>query len=990
MDGTSRRPSPAIAHGAKIALPAGFPHTLVGWISQRVSQNPNGVIRTYVRPGEHRSQTYMKLWETSGQIAAALHSAGVSNGGPVVILIDDIIEFLPAFWACLRAGVMAVPLMSAARAAINNDNSALEQAFSRLDHPCILADRNFEPLALRACSDRGATLVKLSSVDTATAWTSEQPPCIPAYLVPTSGSTGQLKLAALTDSILLHRIFTMHHLQIPTNFLGLFPLDGVTGLSSFYLIHQSWTQIPAAALVAKAGVVLDAIEEFEISALGLTSSMVKAILAGEANSDHRVRRLRSLKKISIGAEPVSHRIAKDFADLLAKHDVSSDILFAGYGTTETGTLTIGAQVSFGSPELSVPLGPPTLNVDIRVAGDDDCVLFNGEIGEVQVSSPFKIFSGYWGEPELSRAFFTSDGWWKTGDRGCLNDDQLTLHGRLKEVFIAHGRKFSLLDIDTELNGQLEASDHAYSCALLLPGGDAEQLGVGFVTANTDRHYQQQVASRLRSAVVRRFGVRAEFVVALDRAAIPLTATGKVRRTQLSQVLISQRSSRDQSSLAPAIPSTEAVLETLWREALGLPEGAIARDDNFFELGGDSLRSLILHAQILEIFGYDISAEEFFAEPTFTNLLRVVEHYARLRHNRTTSKDAASWPLDPQLRGRLLAAFETWPGERPTSERMVVGLNTTGTRAPIFWVFNDNVEPARLAGVLGPDQPLYGFRSGVAISTYSEDEIQAFALRYVAEMAAVRPDGPVFIGGNCQGGIIALALAQHALRRGRHVPLLILMNWSFQLHGYSGRVLFVSGRDDISHNPSKLFSRPDLAWRRAFPEFEFAEIPGAHGHAFDDSNVQALSAVLVKGMQAALLAPPNLMPRFGYAGSIMVDTPPTVMSPGEICEIEVTVRNTSPVAWDSGGRSGLMLGNRWTDAAGAVLVHVDGRSPLPGLTPGQAAHVRLAVTAPAAAGKQLHLLIDIVEEGNGWFAARGTRPFEGVVTIASSRQRPRRF
>ena len=56
--------------------------------------------------------------------------------------------------------------------------------------------------------------------------------------------------------------------------------------------------------------------------------------------------------------------------------------------------------------------------------------------------------------------------------------------------------------------------------------------------------------------------------------------------------------------------------------------------------------------------------------------------------------------------------------------------------------------------------VYAFRSGLGLIEYSEDEIQAFALRYASELAEVHPDGSVFVGGCCQGAIIALALAQH--------------------------------------------------------------------------------------------------------------------------------------------------------------------------------------------------------------------------------------
>ena len=181
-----------------------------------------------------------------------------------------------------------------------------------------------------------------------------------------------------------------------------------------------------------------------------------------------------------------------------------------------------------------------------------------------------------------------------------------------------------------------------------------------------------------------------------------------------------------------------------------------------------------------------------------------------------------WRLPIVLKRKLVAALETWPGERLTPGRTMLAVNTGGSRPPIFWVFNDANEPGALAAKLGSDQPLYAFRSAYLISDYSEDDLQVLALRYMADIVATNPEGPFFIGGNCQGAIIALAIAQHALRRKLHVPLLILMDWAFTLQPYLGSVLLIAGRNNANHNAKRLFSRPELAWQRAFASCEFVQ------------------------------------------------------------------------------------------------------------------------------------------------------------------------
>lgn len=62
------------------------------------------------------------------------------------------------------------------------------------------------------------------------------------------------------------------------------------------------------------------------------------------------------------------------------------------------------------------------------------------------------------------------------------------------------------------------------------------------------------------------------------------------------------------------------------------------------------------------------------------------------------------------------------------------------------------------------------RLDAPVIRYDGDEIQRLVLRYVHEIAETCPAGPVFVGGNCQGVLIALPVAQHLLRRGPDLPL----------------------------------------------------------------------------------------------------------------------------------------------------------------------------------------------------------------------------
>ncbi len=924
--GVAASASPALANGGPIVLDAEEPRNLAKRIWQRVAEKPDGVVRSYREDGNHKTQSRVALWQRSADIAAALARAGAKPATAVVILSDDILDFLPAFWACIRGGFLAVPLMSAAKDASYRGQADFDAALSLLQGCFVLADDAFVALA----KDRTQVLagvIPLSSVAPDKTWIDRDLPSDPLCLTATSGSSGRLKLVALSHSALIYRNYDSTRQPAPSgsHALGTFPLDTVTGQHAIYLHTDAVTQLPARLMTARPTAILDAVEQLGISVLTMTSSMIGRILEQDGRAS-RPRNLSCLQSIGVGAEPIAARLIHDFAHLLKNHGGNSNLLGAGYGTTETGALTVGSRDFLtANPVSPICLGPPRSGVAIRIVAEDRSVVSLDELGELEVLCPEKIFSGYWGDPDLTRDSFTPDGWWKTGDLGQLIDGQLYLHGRAKEVFIQNGKKFSFADIDAEMQNDLRPGDVAHAFTASRPG-EADRLAVVF--AVSEHSPTDGIADAIRTALARRFGLYPSVVFATEIHRIPRTTAGKVRRSLLNGL----------DSARPAARSVE------------YPNGLQA---------GGTASSFREHLKAIWNRGH-----KFLTTPTFA-LLRPVGN--RRTSPRFNTSPEFRWQLPPALRSSLMSALETWPGERPTKSRVMLANNTGGTRPPLFWVFNTNLEIKQFATALGDDQPLYAFLSGVEITDYHEDDVQALALAYLSDITEVCPHGPFFIAGNCQGGIIALAIAEHALRRKRHVPLLVLMDWSFPLQPFSGSVLLVSGSDNFNHNAIRHFQRPELAWKRAFASFEFAEIPGGYAQGFDEGQVEVLIEVLTSRMRSALSKPSKILPASGYHGRITVDDVPRIMEPGSRATINVVVRQDSDVAWAPTEQSGLVVGSRWLDANGHVLKNISCRAALPAMAPNSFVALDMKIMAPDNAG-QFTLNVELCEEGNRWFGA----------------------
>ena len=279
---------------------------------------------------------------------------------------------------------------------------------------------------------------------------------------------------------------------------------------------------------------LDAIEAFGCSTASIPSSLMSAILDSVGQTD-RLRRLASLRQVGMGGEPIGAAVVRDFARLLERGGAQGDIIAAGYGTTETGTLVTGSRaVLAGDAQTAVPLGGPWLGVSMRIVGNDGEVLPAGEVGEVEISCPLKMFSGYVGDAQLTAEGFTGDGWWRTRDLGQLLAGELTLHGRSRDVFIRNGRKFSLVEIDRAVQEVLGSRGSGYSC--LLPASDRRSEGLGVAFDTRGSMPEADAAAAIRSAIVRRFGFPPEAIGFIRFEDMPRTAGGKIRRHALSGII----------------------------------------------------------------------------------------------------------------------------------------------------------------------------------------------------------------------------------------------------------------------------------------------------------------------------------------------------------------------------------------------------------------------------------------------------------------------
>ncbi len=99
----------------------------------------------------------------------------------------------------------------------------------------------------------------------------------------------------------------------------------------------------------------------------------------------------------------------------------------GYGLTES-TATVSCFAYSGYKIGTVGTIMPDVQVKI---GEDNEILLKGKT----------IFPGYYKNEKATNAVFTEDGWFKTGDAGILENDQIILTERIKDLFKTSNGKY---------------------------------------------------------------------------------------------------------------------------------------------------------------------------------------------------------------------------------------------------------------------------------------------------------------------------------------------------------------------------------------------------------------------------------------------------------------------------------------------------------------------------------------------------------------------
>jgi long-chain acyl-CoA synthetase len=411
--------------------------------------------------------TYAELGRHADRFAALLGERGIGRGERVLIWAANQPWWAGAFFGCLKAGAVAVPLDARGGAEFAHRVGELTDA--RL----LVAG----PEQAKAFGDGAVPILSIEGLRELEAGGAETPAAVGigqddlAEIVFTSGTTGDPKGVMITHRNLLSNVtsFEEHVPGLPRyRLLSVLPLshlfEQTVGLCYVLLSGASVAYVET----LQPSSIFEALQQERISAMLVVPQVLSLFYQGierEVRRTGKERAWRMLHRVAPRVpfalrrylfRAVHRRLGGSFEFFVAGGAYLDPALAArwehmgikviqGYGLTECSPVVAG---NYLDRRNLMSVGRPLSCNEVRIAEDEE-ILVRGA----------NVTSGYWQNPAATAATF-EDGWYRTGDLGYLDrDGYLYLRGRKKNLIVlANGMNVYPEDVENALLDQPAVRD----------------------------------------------------------------------------------------------------------------------------------------------------------------------------------------------------------------------------------------------------------------------------------------------------------------------------------------------------------------------------------------------------------------------------------------------------------------------------------------------------------------------------------------------------
>jgi malonyl-CoA/methylmalonyl-CoA synthetase len=368
----------------------------------------------FIECDDGRRFTYAQFWNLAGQLAQALVSEGAKPGDRIAVQVEKSVEALALFYACVRSGLVFLPLNTAYTA--NEISYFLGDAEPSI---FIISPVKPEPSGIKVLTlddAGGGSLIDAAQRATGVFDDLADDAERMAAILYTSGTTGKSKGAMLSVGNLASNAQALAELWQFT------PRDRLIHALPVYHTHGLF--VATNTVFASGGRLLFR-RKFDVDDVMRMMPQATALMGVPTF----YTRLLQHKGLTREATKHMRLFVSGSAPLLAEthrefFERTGHAVLERYGMTETNMNTSNPYVGerrAGTVGMALP------GTDVRVRE-----------GGIEVKGR-NVFKGYWRNPEKTKAEFTEDGYFMTGDLGHFDEKgYLVISGRAKDLIITGG------------------------------------------------------------------------------------------------------------------------------------------------------------------------------------------------------------------------------------------------------------------------------------------------------------------------------------------------------------------------------------------------------------------------------------------------------------------------------------------------------------------------------------------------------------------------
>jgi acyl-CoA synthetase (AMP-forming)/AMP-acid ligase II/acyl carrier protein len=617
-----------------------------------------------------RRVSFAELYERAVGILYHLQRLGARRGDKLILFLSDNEQFIDAFCAAVLGGIIPVPV---AIGISDEHRQKLLRIARKLGAPFLYTDRRSlerigalaEQVSEHKIFEHLRTHVflvdQLDDISRAGKPYRAEPDDT-AFIQFSSGSTSQPKGVVLTHRNLIANVLGSTEVggfNEQDVSLSWMPLTHDMGLIGFFIVmfanRVHVNLMPTELFVRRPLLWLTFAAKKRATILCSPNFGYRHYLKVLGERPVEGLDLSAVRLIFNGAEPISVDLCAEFLTRLAPTGLKREAMFPVYGLAEASLAVafpaVGAPYRaisldrhhLGVGETARPVPPRTRDAvelvsvgraipytRLRVTGDDDRPVADGTVGHIEITGD-NVTHGYYEDGETNAAAFTADGWLRTGDLGVMEQGELFITGRAKEILFVNGQNYYPHDLEgiAQRAEGLELGKVVVGGARP-PGAQTDQLIV-FVLHRGGLEDFLPVAAEVARLINEHTGLEVAEVVPVKR--IPKTTSGKIQRHTLEKSYEDGEFSGDLAALAalkaarrgPVSASRTDIEEKLRTICDAALEGKkIGVEDNLFEIGASSLKLIEIHEQIDREYPGAVDLTELFDFPTIAELAHHLE------------------------------------------------------------------------------------------------------------------------------------------------------------------------------------------------------------------------------------------------------------------------------------------------------------------------------------------------------------------------------